>query len=105
MSHIFAFLLLKNRITPGQRYFRNLVFRLLLLSNIMLNSPTVNPVQNKTPTIYANARCEFLPLKFDFGINKKEDDDMAKNTSLILIYSFGVIRFSHIPLSLLLLYV
>ena len=82
-----------------------MAFRLLLLSNIMLSSPTVNPVQNKTPTIYANARCEFLPLKSDSEINKKEDDDIAKNTSLIIIYSLVEIHFNNIPLSLLLFYV
>lgn len=67
----------------------------------MQNTPASNPPQKRIPTKYAINCCGLLPLKFDLGINRKDEDDTAKHISLIRIKVFGLARFNHIPLSYL----
>ena len=100
-SHILDFLFLKKRNTPGKWDFLNLAFRRLKSRIIKLNTPDSNPPQKRIPTRYAINCCGLLPLKFDLGINRKEEDDTAKHISLIRIKIFGLARFNHIPLSYL----
>lgn len=100
-SHILDFLFLKKRNTPGKWDFLNLAFRRLKSRIIKLNTPDSNPPQKRIPTRYAINCCGLLPLKFDLGINRKEEDDTAKHISLIRIKVFGLARFNHIPLSYL----
>ena len=100
-SHFLAFLFLKKRNTPGHCDFLNLAFRRLESRIIMQNTPASNPPQKRIPTKYAINCCGLLPLKFDMGINRKEEDDTAKHISLIRIKVFGLARFNHIPLSYL----
>lgn len=100
-SHILAFLFFKKHNEPGQWDFLNFAFRRLKSRIIMQNTPDSNPPQKRIPTKYAINCCGLLPLKFDLGINRKDEDDTAKHISLIRIKVFGLARFNHIPLSYL----
>ena len=44
--------------------------------------PTISPIQNMKPTIYANAFCSLVPSKLEKGIRINDKADMRNDITL-----------------------